>query len=274
LEIRSGLKAISELIGDYNREAIHAMYGASQVGKTTLGMQLLYEASELLQQDVLLYDTEGGAVEFIKLWDAKLRKRYSKAKKIHVRMYRNWKDILKDHGKTVVPRISDTGKMDVLITEEKDPSPVEEFITKNKIGMIVYDSITMPMKKFGSARQNFPARNYAQTIWLSSMIDIIDRHNVIVIASHHSSKDPALPYAQEEMTGGSAVQYFSKILIYMKKWKAKGATAYRTIKLQRYFNKAPNEYEMLLKLTEDGYIDVTEKDMESDKKAAKSESKD
>ncbi|MGI0057752.1 MAG: hypothetical protein ACREAK_10335, partial [Nitrosarchaeum sp.] len=255
MEIKSGLKAISELIGEYNREAIHAIYGASQVGKTTLGMQLLYEASEMLQQDVLFYDTEGGAKEFIKLWDGVLRKRYPKAKEIHVRMYRNWKDILKDHGKTATPRTSDTGKMDVLVTEEKDPSPLEDFIVKKKIGMILYDSITMPMKTFGSARQNFPARNYAQTLWLSSMIDIIDRHNCIIFASHHASKDPALPYAAEEMTGGSAVQYFSKILFYMKKWRAKGATAYRTIKLQRYFNKAPNEFEMLLKITANGYID-------------------
>lgn len=232
-------------------------------------MQLLYEASEKLQQDVLLYDTEGGAKEFVRLWHDKLMAKYPKAKTLHIRMCRNWKDILKDHGKTVVPAISDKGKIDVLVTKEQDPSPIEDFIVKHKIGMICYDSITMPMKKFGSARQNFPARNYAQTLWLGSMIDIIDRHDCIVFANHHASKDPALPYAAEEMTGGSAVQYFSKILIYMKKWRAKGATAYRTIKLQRYFNKAPNEHEMLIKLTDDGYIDVTEADMEADKKEAK-----
>ena len=267
--IRSGLKAISELIGEYNQESIHALYGSSQVGKTTLVMQLLYEASELLQTDVLFYDTEGGGKQFLHDWDAVMRKRYPKAKQIHIRLVRNWKDVLLDHGKKVNAKVSDTGKMDVLVLEEKDPSPVEDFITKNKIGMVMYDSITMPMKKFGSARQNFPARNYAQTLWLGTMIDLIDRHNVIVFANHHASKDPALPYAAEEMTGGSAVQYFSKILLYMKKWRAKGATSYRTIKLQRYFNKAPNEHETLIKITDDGYIDVSAKDMEEDKKTAR-----
>ena len=267
--IQSDLKAISDLIGCYNQEAIHALYGSSQVGKTTLGMQLLYEASEKLQTDVLFYDTEGGGKKFLEDWDAVLRKRYPKAKTIHVRMIRNWKDILEDHGKKCNAKVSDTGKMDVLVLEDKDPSPVEKFIIEHKIGMVMYDSITMPMKRFGSARQNFPARNYAQTLWLGTMIDLIDRHGLIILANHHASKDPALPYAAEEMTGGSAVQYFSKILLYMKKWRAKGATSYRTIKLQRYFNKAPNEHETLVKITDEGYIDVSAKDMEEDKKAAR-----
>jgi len=263
------LKAISGLIGTLSRDAIHAVYGSSQVGKTTLIMNILYEVSEILQQDVLFYDTEGGGREFLEHWDTRLRKRYPKAKQVHVRMVRNWKEILKDHGKTVEERVSESGKTDLKITGEQNPSQVQEFIKKNNIGMIFYDSITMPMKHFGAARENFPARNNAQTWWLESMIDLIDQYSCIVFTSHHSSKDPAMPYAQEQMSGGSAVQYFSKIIFYLKKWQAKGATGYRTIKLSRYFDKPPNEYENLMKLTENGFVDATEAEMEQDKKDAK-----
>ena len=101
------------------------------------------------------------------------------------------------------------------------------------------------------------------------MIDLIDEYSVVVFANHHATKYPALPYAMEEMAGGSAVQYFSKVILYLKKWRAKGATSYRTIKLSRYFDKPPLEYEGLMKLTNDGYIDATESEMEDDKKEAK-----
>ena len=269
-DIELSLKAITDLIGALSKEAIHAVYGMSQVGKTTLFMQILFEVSHLTGQDVLFYDTEGGGAKFIESWDAILRKRYPKAKKVDVRMVRNWKDILKDHGKTVMVRTSDTGKMDLKIIEEADPSPMEKLVKEKKYAMVFYDSITMPMKHFGSARENFPARNHAQTLWLESMIDLIDRCNCIVFASHHSSKDPALPYASEQMTGGSAVMYYSKIILYLKRWQARGAETYRTIKLARFFDKKPNEYEALLKLTDNGFIDATLEDMESDKKKAKS----
>lgn len=186
--VKLALKGITDLIGDLNEEAIHAIYGASQVGKTTFMLQCAYNYSAVTGRNALYYDTEGGGKEFVKLWDEKFRKLYPKAKEIHVRMRRNWMDILEDHGKTVKLKTSDNGRMSVNVIEYKD-SAVEKFCKDNDIGLVIYDSITMPMKAFGNSQENFPARNYAQSLWLNGMLDVIDRCNCIVFTNHHSCHD-------------------------------------------------------------------------------------
>ena len=274
------LKGISNLIGEMNDEAIHAIYGASQVGKTTLMMQLLYDLSDQMGKPVLFYDTEGGGREFIEQWDKVLRVNYPNAK-VDVRTRRDFRKILMDHGKVVKVKHSGgkavsygakektSGKISLMLVDEEFPSPLAKEIEAKGYGAVYYDSITMPMKFFGAEQQNFPARNYAQTLWLSEMLNIIDDLGVYVIVSHHATKNPADPYGKEEMSGGSAVNYYCKIIMHIKRWQAKGATSYRTLKLMRYFNKPPNEYSEMLKLTDDGYIDATEDDMEADKKKAR-----
>ena len=270
------LKGISDLIGALNKEAIHAMFASSQVGKTTLWLEMLYDISDQLERPVLYYDTEGGGEEFVKQWEPIYRKKYPKAQ-VDVRMKRDFRSILKDHGKLVTMKMSGgkavsvaakektSGKLSLTLVDETFPSPMSKLVEEKNYAAIYYDSITMPMKFFGAEQQNFPVRNYAQTLWFGEMLNLIDEHAVYVIASHHSSKNPADPYAIEQMSGGSAVQYYSKIILYMKKWKANGATNYRSVKLVRYFNKPPNEHETLIKLTDQGYVDATMADMEADK---------
>ena len=279
-EVILRLKGISDLIGSLNKEAIHACFGASQVGKTTLWLEACYDISDQTGKPVLCYDTEGGGSEFIQQWDKIYRQKYPNAQ-VDVRMKRDFRGILKDHGKVVKPKFSGgkavsegakektSGKMTLTLVDELCPSPLSELIEEKGYCAIYYDSITMPMKFFGADQQNFPARNYAQTMWFSEMLNLIDEHGIYIIASHHGSKNPADPYAVEQMAGGSAVQYYCKIILHLKKWRANGATAYRTMKLVRYFNKAPNEHETLMKLTDEGYIDATMEDMEADKLAFK-----
>lgn len=279
-EVVVDLKGISDLIGSLSKDSIHAVFGASQVGKTTLWLQMLYEVSDKLKKPVLFYDTEGGGEEFVRQWKPIFEKKYKNAQ-VDVRMKRDYKAVLRDHGKTVKIKMSGaerkseeakkntSGKMSLVLVDEEYPSSIAKLVEEKKYAMIFYDSITMPMKFFGSEQQNFPARNYAQTLWFNEMLNLIDEHDCYIVASHHSSKNPADPYAIEQMSGGSAVQYFSKIILFMKKWRAKGATSYRTLKLVRYFSKPPNEHETLIKLTDVGYIDATEEMMEKDKQAAK-----
>lgn len=280
-EVVLRLKGISDLIGALNRDAIHACFGQSQVGKTTLWLEALYDISDQLGKPVLYYDTEGGGAQFVEQWEKIYKEKYPNAQ-VDVRMKRDFRAILKDHGKLVKPKYSGgkavsegakektSGKLSIMLVDEDIESPIAKLIQEKGYGAIYYDSITMPMKFFGAEQQNFPARNYAQTLWFSEMLNLIDEHKVYVIASHHGSKNPADPYAVEQMAGGSAVQYYCKVILHMKKWKAKGATSYRTIKLVRYFNKAPNEHETLIKLTDKGYVDATMDDMEADKKSARS----
>ena len=280
VDVKIRLNGVSDLLEHLNKESIHAIFGQSQVGKTTLMLQVLYDISDQLEMPVLYYDTEGGGNTFVELWGDIYKKRYPKAQ-VDVRTKRKLQNILKDHGKMVKIKYSGgkavsqgakektSGKTTIQVVDEIDPCPLGDLIAKNGYGAIFYDSMTTPMKVFGPDQQNFPARNQAQTAWFAEMLNIIDEYGVYVLAAHHASKNPADPYAKEQMTGGGAVQYYCKVILHLKKWRAKGATAYRTLKLVRYFNKAPDEHETLMKLTNEGYDDATTEQMDADKAAAK-----
>lgn len=285
VEIKTDLRAVSELIGAYNNRAIHALCAMSQSGKTTLTLQLLYEFSHKTGKNVLLYDTEGGADEFVAQWDKVFREHYPNAKKVLVRVCRNWKDILLDHGRRAIVKVSDNGKYGVTVVPNQimkdkavvDKFPMMDFVEENNIGMIVYDSFTMPFKDFGASQENFPARNSAQSALTSSMFDLIDRKQVILWTNHHVSKNPADQYAVEQMTGGSALQYACKVIVYMKKFDAKGAKHYRQLQILRMFKIDSEEDKIatgklpktFCKLTNNGYVDADELMMEESKKAAK-----
>ncbi|MCY4490334.1 MAG: hypothetical protein OXC46_02590, partial [Thaumarchaeota archaeon] len=156
------------------------------------------------------------------------------------------------------------GKMQPTLVEDIEPSPMVELMLKKKYSMVFYDSVTMPLKYFGSEQQNFPARSTVANLWYSSMIDIIDECDAYVFASHHSSKNPATPYAREQMAGGSASQFYSKIILFLKQYNQVNPNSYRRLKLVRYFNKAPNEHETLLQITNKGYIDKTQEEIDAE----------
>lgn len=278
--IRPFLKSVREnLIDHFTLETPMAVYGRSQSGKSTWVMEEAYHISHVMERPALIYDTEGGAIEFVNAWDKVLKKRYPKAV-VEVRRVRDIKDILEDHGQlvnlkksgdkrvSVAAKMNTGGKIDVIPIGETDPSPMSELVKKRGYCVIVYDSVTMPMKYFGSAQQNFPARSYCQSFWFREMMRLSDKHGCYVFAIHHASKNPAEQFAREEMSGGSAIQHSSKVIVHIKRWNARGALAYRTVTLVRWFDKIPNKYETLIKLTDEGHIDATEEMMDRDKAEA------
>ena len=272
--VKPRLKAFSNLIGRMNTDSIHAIYGPSQAGKTTLVLQLLYDISDQLNRPVLIYDCEGGANEFVRKWGAKFGKQYPKAR-VDVRKRRDFRAILLDHGKVVKVKYSGgdaksdsakrntSGKLGVTIVDEKFPSPIAQLVEKKNYCLVFYDSITMPMQFFGSEQQNFPARASVQALWFNEMINLIDEQEVYVIASHHQSKNPADPRARVHMSGGKSVHHASKVIFYLKQWEAKGIQNYRTLILARYFDAAPNSRSAIIELTNNGYEDRTEEEMEN-----------
>ena len=279
-DIEFDLKGLRDLIAHPNREAIHAIYAKTQAGKTTFMLQIMYELSHKLERPVLIYDTEGGMHEFVNEWDSIHKAKYPKAK-IDIMLGRRIDKILKDHGAHVVLSMSGddkaskeakektSGRFKLKTVQMARVSPMAALVSKKNYCAILYDSFTMPFKVFGPNQENFPARNHAQNLWLSELMNLIDEYGCSVWITNHATKNPTNVYAPEEMSGGAAIQYESKVILYLKKWEAKGATAYRSLKLMRYFSKPPNEHESLLKLTDDGFVDVEEDDMEADKEAAK-----
>ena len=272
----SEMKVFSELIGELSTEYIHAVYGASQSGKTTLLLQLLYEVSHRTGRPTLLYDTEGGARRFVDEWEPVYRKMYPLAQ-VHVRLRRNYKAILRDHGHTVQTAMSGDkaksdaakmktgGKMTLKRVGEADPSPLMEAVLQEKYAMIVYDSFTEPMTFFGADQQNFPARSTAWNLWFIEAMSISDTGNCVVFGVHHMTQNPADPYAREMMSGGKATRHVSKIQLHVKKFAAKGISNYRKVALVRHFCKPPDVYVNYVKLTDNGYVDVTEEELERDR---------
>ena len=282
MEVELDLKGIAELLGPLKNNSIIGAYGASQVGKSTLWLQIMFDVSQKTKQKCLWYDTEGGAEEFLKQWTPIYKKRYPDAE-IHVRMKRDWRAILKDHGTFVRLKTSAQdaksdeakikkakgGKISLVMIDQEYPSPMVELVQKEKYAMVFYDSLTMPMKPFGSEQQNFPARAHAENLWFHDMLNIIDESNAIVVVSHHSSKNPADPYAKEQMAGGMTPQFYSKILVHMKKETNRNLINYRKITLARYFSKEPNIHYRYVNLTNQGYIDVKESEVEELRKRSK-----
>lgn len=278
-ELPGSLTLIHKLIDNFNPTAIHSVYAASQSAKTLLALNLAYQYSSETGKNACGYDTEGGLDQFVKSWDAVLRKRYPNAKKIEVRLVRNWKKILEDHGKNCELRRSDkTGKSDVSVMSEIENSPMAEFIRKNNIGFVFYDSVSAPIKGLGSGAENFPARASIAQIWLSSMQDLIDFCGVRVWCNHHSSKNPTNPYQPETMYGGAPMHYWSKVQIYLKRLltptgqPVKGAENFRRAILMRFFDLEPKQKEALVRITDNGIVDATEEELVASRKGAKDES--
>lgn len=295
----SRLKGISELIGAYDDTAVHALAAQSMTGKTTLLLTLMYDYSDQTGLDTCFFDTEGGARKFVEKWDKVLKKRYPKAKTPLIYICRNYREILKDHGRIVNVKTGDTGKMTPVLkatveegTRFKDDDgkikkvqapKFIQYIRDNNIGFVAYDSFTSPFaSEFPPSPENFPCRNYFQMLWYRCIIDlVIDKEKCIVWTLHHMSKsplpDPRNPEANEEqMTGGKAVRHNSKVIIYMKKFSAMGAKSFRKIHLVRYYNKNPEEKEesvRYLNLTSKCYVDVLESDMEASKAQARADKK-
>lgn len=277
--VKPRIKGIGDLIGNLSKSSVMSFFAPPTGGKTILGLELLYDISDQTGQPVLYYDTEGGGNEFIEIWDEVFKKRYPKAQ-VDLRTRRQIDTILEDHGHLMnvqlsgEKRVSDKakmntgGKISALPVSRRKLSPMAELVAKKKYGAIFYDSFTMPFQVFGSLQQNFPARSDAQALWLSEMITMIEA-GAYVMMSCHETKNPAEPWAQAQMTGGKAIKHYSKVVFYMQKWTARGATAYRTIRLVRHPGKEENVHECMVKLTDDGYIDATKEDMERDKAKAR-----
>ena len=133
--------------------------------------------------------------------------------------------LLEKHGTPAGLRVSDEGKVDIrwdlkptkkekfaVIPEFKD-SPVGKFVESHNIGMIVYDSITMPNQIFISGQLNFPGRDQAQGLWFGQLQDAAKLHDMVILASTHITKDDTNKYDTGKAEGGKSVHHNFKIVL-------------------------------------------------------------
>ena len=190
-------------------------------------------------------------------------------------MKRDIMKILQDHGshmvmatsgddrKSVEAKEKTSGKLKLRLVNKAITSPIAKRVNDKGYAAIFYDSFTMPFGVFGPNQENFPARAHAQSVWLGEMINLIDDYGTSIFVSHHSTKNPTDKYAREQMSGGKAVQYYSKVILTVFRHTAKGIEDYRSLRLIRYFNKAPHKHETVIRLTDNGYIDVKKDELDN-----------
>ena len=256
------LKAFGDLIEKWRVSPLYSIAGESQSGKTTVAIQLAAEYSHKTGKPFAFFDTEGGADEFLAAWMPIHQKKYPKARGIVITC-RTWQKIIAKHGTEAVQTISEKGKMKVTVSKIHPISEMQTFVKDNDICCIVYDSFTMPMQAFGINQENFPVRNTVQQMWLHAMIDLVDEYGVLVILTNHMTKNPTDAWRRPELVGGKALHHNCKVQFYVRKWEARGLTKCRTVKLDRYYSIAKGEKETHMELTDNGFIDLTEEELDA-----------
>ena len=277
--------AIDDLLDNtYANGIVHGVFAESQSGKTIMFLQQLCKISAKTGKPALYVDTEGGGHNFLELWMPHFEKRYVGCK-VDLFETKRWKQILKDHGKnttignTAEKKKTEIGK-DNLKTSKLTIHMLEDYTddyTRNpilakvydksadnncKYCAIVYDSVTHPIKYFATNPQNFPARANFLEWWYDTMQFLVDEFKGLVIFTiNHESNNPQSIYNKPIMTGGNTVQYNSKVQMRLNKLDGKVSKNVRIVILRRYFNKPPDVYRNYCILENDGFRDLTDKEV-------------
>ena len=276
--VPSHLDAINSLIGGHLVKIPTLIFGSPAAGKSLFEQQL---AMDFLArgQNVLWVDCEGGADVMFELWRPKYMSRFSLDYDIKV-IYPDTKlektekptvfiiearhiiNILGFHGVNIDLEVT-KGKSEDSVAKinlrylGKGKNLVKELIQKGEVKMLVYDSLTAPMKTtFVGGRIQFPARADAFNLWLGAIKELVDTNSLVIYGTSHSSVDPTNPYANPHTSGGDTIKYVFKCSLYMQASKSPKYKNNRKLYIERFFNIPPWQKWSALELTEkNGYED-------------------
>jgi len=106
--------------------------------------------------------------------------------------------------------VAETGKT-VQAADWLKNSPLWADFEKNKYGIIVIDSLTIPIKSvIPSTTQNLPARTTLISSLLGTLYDIAIAWDCAIIVTDHITKNPIDPRSFGEPWGGANVMYYIK----------------------------------------------------------------
>jgi RecA/RadA recombinase len=301
----TSLEAVNTQIGGFAPRTLTNICGQPGAGKTILLTQLSWEYLKLNpDKNVLYVGTEGGEEYAVEGWGLKsfyerylepdiikidssninLKQKLGKKQAIFLYYETNILEILKNHGFPLNFKVSKDGKINVRLNlpsikkgkassfaefpRLKD-SPIGKFIEDHNIGMVVYDSVSMPNRVFISGQVNFPARGNAQELWFAQMQDAAKTDNLVVMASTHITKDDTNKFDMGKPLGGDIVAYNFKVVLRVSRYlnprsklPAQNPMLINKRKLTRerfFFEKCGTQAGITcLDLTDEGYKDVIE----------------
>ena len=258
-EVRSSLGNLNSLFSGsaYSTCEIMALYGLPNVGKTLLSLQeSMYLASQGV--NVLYIDTEGSLASAYKAFGQAFKERFGTPKGvIEVEVVKTLEELLYYMGFKVDIELK--GQKVEVQAEEVDGEPgIERVVREGKIGFIVIDSITQPIReKFPSVQQNFPARADVTGMIYASLLRVQAKYGAGVLTTHHASFNPANPYETlADIRGGIAVLYANKRVVYLDYREKKGMENIRRFWLVRGPGKQSWSDVAFARIDDRGYWDI------------------
>jgi len=148
----------------------------------------------------------------------------------------------------------------------KERSPIWQKLSSGEYGMVVIDSITVPIKSvIPSTTQNLPARTSLLQILLGAMYTFARGHDVSILITNHVTRNPMNPgyhLGVGDPWGGQNVTYYVKYQFGLYKAlkdqvKAFGPDGHRLRRIQRYRMPGKDEKIVTVMLAKDtGYVDL------------------
>ena len=263
--VTSSIEGINKMLGGgYPKDILVGIMGAPKSGKSIFALQEAYHFMAEHKKSVLWFSTEPGATHLLRAWDRRFRGRFKVPENCRVILLEetNIENILKMHGIRCKVRYSGKGKAIMTLYGRTSMIPVGERIKDNKVGMVVYDSVSNPLKLTFAGRENFPERAKALTNWLDAMYVVRDKYDVFIMTIHHHRRDPAGEQPLG-LVGGETLEYNVKCLWYLERVMDKDVQSLsklrtlRKISLARWFDVEDwSQYTYVL-LKDDGYTEIT-----------------
>ena len=253
----ASIDTINKLLGGWYEKIPTAIYGDAQSGKTLFLLQEAHFASAKHGGTSIFIDTEGGAELMYQSWKDKFIRRFGDGEVI-IKTLRRLTDLLEYCGYKAKLTYSNSGQASLNIVEVEETPQILKDIETLSAPMVVIDSFSKPLKAyFAGDRRNYPARAYAINYICTAITTIGVEHDIPIITTHHSSKDPANPYKKPGIYGGSSLKYEFKIVLYIQRRSHPSLDKVRDIFVVRFFDVEDWKAKESMVLTEHGfeYID-------------------